>query len=204
MSKASSVRAFLGSVEGLCLIESVLRKALKPFKDVSPTDPDSFGAFCDLTRLYLVVQRACNEALTTDLRAQRDFEELKKQIEAGMTPAEVEQTLEYHFARKGWGSLAFVRTSLFTYLTESGLKAEQAQEIVDATVPKGDERSRTLPIQHKIRKSYDRMEAAMAEGAADLHEALAHSEEPDSSTDQETTTVPGPDHSDDTDDTEKH
>lgn len=201
MAKPSSVRAFLGSIEGLVLIESVLRKALKPFKDVSPTDADSFSRFMDLTRVYLLVSDSCDRKLKADLQAQRDFEDLKRTIEAGMTPEEVEATIEAHMARRGWGSLDFVRTSLFTYLTESGLKAEQANEIIAASVPKGDGRSRTLPISHKIRKAYGRMEVAMADAAADLHESLTPSEGDGNDSDQGTMGSP---EADDSDDTEKH
>jgi hypothetical protein len=200
MSKPSSVKAFLGSIEGLCLIESVLRKALKPFKDVSPTDPDQFSAFCDLTKAYLRVSSECRELLLADLKAQRDFEDLKRQIEAGMTPAEIEQTLEAHFVRKGWGSLDVVRSMLFTMFTENGASAEQANEWIELGVPRGDGRSRQLPLAHKIRKAYDRIEVAMADGALQLSEALAPSEEHGSPDDQDTTTAPTDDHSDE----EKH
>lgn len=186
MAKPSSVKAFIGSIEGICLIESVLRRALSQYKSLKDhTDADTMHAFLALSETYLKVSDACDRKLKTDIQAQREFEELKKQIEAGMTPAEVEQTLEAHFVRKGWGSYDFVRSSMFTYLTESGLKAEQANEIIDACVPKGDARSRQLPLAHKLRKAYDRMESDLESGARDLQEALSSGEGPLEGTDGE-------------------
>ena len=53
-------------------------QALKPFKDVSPTDADTFSAFTDLSRMYLRITAECRETLLADLKAQREFEELKR------------------------------------------------------------------------------------------------------------------------------
>ena len=170
--KPSSVQAFLGSVEGLCLIEQVLRNGLRPLRNCVLTDADERAAFTDLTRLYLMVSEACDRKLKTDLAAQKDFQDLKQRLESGMTNEEIERTLEYHFARKGWGSLDFVRTSIFTWLTENGATAQQATEMIDECVPRGDGRSRTLPIQHKLRKAHERMEQDLEAAAVELSDAL--------------------------------
>lgn len=204
MAKPSPVKSFLGSIEGLCLIEYVLRVALRPYKKLAgKMDADQMNSFWDLSAKYLIVEAACDRKLMTSLKSRREFEELKMVLEAGLTPAEVESTIEAHMVRKGWGSLDACRSMLFTYLTEEGLSADQAQEVIDNGLPKREARSRQLPVVHKIRKAYARMEESMAEAADALQEALSPSEGHDSDTGVETTQPSDGPLSDDDSDTEK-
>lgn len=172
MAKASTVKAHLLSIEGLCIIVSALTKALRPYCKVTPQDPERWASFQLISDQYLRVSEACDRKLKADIQARKEFEELKKLIESGLTPDEVERTMEVHFERKGWGSLDAARSMLFTYLTEEGLDAEQAREVVENGLPKRQARTRQLPVEHKVRKALVKVEDAMERSANELSEAL--------------------------------
>lgn len=177
--KRSTFAAFRSSIEGLCVVEAAMRRALTSLsKGMKSGDADATASFLDISDRYMRVVDRCREHLKSDLQARTMYEDLRERLESGMSNDEVEATLEAHFERKGWGSLEDAKADLRRYLIdEEGLDPKSADEIVARGLPKRTARSRQLPVVHKMRKTYQTMEAELEEAADDLQEALSSSEE---------------------------